>query len=325
MERAQTLTEAIRTFSPEPIQFGVNSRNEAFYVHRPDDPPAEFRVQLHTAPRNSAKTYLAGHRGTGKSTELNRLAADQATRKHYEIVHFSVDDVLELTDVDHVDLLVALVARTYTELSTAEESLSLSEGTVEALEAWRERVVEQLEERSTGAGAGLAAASGVGLPSFFARITGRLRYEHTTREVTRRVIEPRIGEFLGHVEDFFLDVQRGLDEQGKRLLVQMQRLLQKACTEAVARDLPSLDLDVVRAAAADLRAELERQLTREDYEILEAVHRSHEASADEATRSLLHSLHLVEYRNTDRWCDVNPLLEWTLERRRARMATEREP
>ncbi len=39
-----------------------------------------------------------------------------------------------------------------------------------------------------------------------------------------------------------------------------------------------------------------------------------QASTEPATLALLHSLHLMEYRNSVRWCDVNPLLASTLSR-----------
>jgi hypothetical protein len=427
MQRATTLAEAIHRFSPQPIRFGVDSTNQSFYVERHDDPLGDLRVQLLSSPMAAEKTLLAGHRGTGKSTELNRLAADEEVRRRYEVVSFSVKDALELSDVDHVDLLFTMVRLTYEALSSAEAPLALAPKTVAALEGWRSRVVEKMESVDKGVSAELGAGGEVnGLLGFFGRFGTRLRYERSTREVARQVIQPRIGEFLGHVNDFFLDVQLALKEHsGKQLLVlvedldklfdvrkaetlfhdtgpyladppvrivytvpialhyskkfaqiagrfgesvlvpnvrlvsnddgqrrweagrhtmrmfvehrmdpglidepalevavelggglfqQMQRLLQKACTKAVGRTMPRLTTTEIYDAAADLRAELERGLTRTDIGILHEVHTTRQASSDEATLTLLHFLHLVEYRNHERWCDVNPLLLPTLER-----------
>lgn len=427
MQKATTLVEAIHRFSPQPIKFGVDSTNQSFYVERHDDPLGDLRVQLLSSPMAAEKTLLAGHRGTGKSTELNRLAADEEIRRHYEIVSFSVKNALELSDVNHVDLLFTMVRLTYEALASAEAPLTLKVETIAALEGWRSRVVEKLESVDKGVSAELGAGGEAkGLLAFFGKFGTRLRYERSTREVTRQVIQPRIGEFLGHVTDFFLDVQLALKEQsGKQLLLlvedldklpdvheaealfhdtgpyladppvrivytvpialhyskkfaqiagrfgesvlvpnvrlvsnddgrrrweqghrtmgafvehrmevslvdedalelavelggglfqQMQRLLQKACTKAVGRKMARLTKTEISDAAADLRAELERGLTRADIGILHEVHASRQASSDEATLALLHFLHLVEYRNHERWCDVNPLLLPTLER-----------
>lgn len=426
MRRATTLVEAIHRFSPQPIKFGVDSTNESFYVERHDDPLGDLRVQLLSSPMAAEKTLLAGHRGTGKSTELNRLAADEEIRRRYEVVSFSVKDALELSDVDHVDLLFTMVRVAYERLSSSEAPLALQPTTVAALEGWRSRVVERMDEEVKGASAELGAGGEAkGLLGFFGKFGTRLRYERTTREVARQVIKPRIGEFLGHVKDFFLDVQLALQGQGKQLLLliedldklpdvgkaealfhdtgpyladppvrivytvpialhyskkfaqiagrfgesvfvpsvrlvsnddgqrrwdeghrtmrafvehrmelslidqealglaielggglfqQMQRLLQKACTKAVGRKMAQLTQTEVREAAADLRAELERGLKREDIGILHEVHATRQASSEEPTLELLHFLHLLEYRNHERWCDVNPLLLPTLER-----------
>jgi hypothetical protein len=78
-----------------------------------------------------------------------------------------------------------------------------------------------------------------------------------------------------------------------------------------AERLASIDIE---ESAAELRAELERPLTREHISILHEVHATKQASAEGATLDLLHHLRLMEYRNGERWCDVNPLLLPTLRR-----------
>ena len=100
---------------------------------------------------------------------------------------------------------------------------------------------------------------------------------------------------------------------------QLQRLMEDACVTAITRGAPVVTRPDVREAAAALRNQLERSLTDEDHEILAAVDRRKQASSDDATLALLHGLHLVEYRNLERWCDVNPLLEQTLRERERRV------
>jgi len=432
MKPATNLVEAIHRFTPEPIEFGVGSTNEALYVHRPDDPLRKLRVNLLSSPGGTVKTLLAGHRGTGKSTELNRLAAEPEIQARFAVVRFSVRKSLEITDLDHVDLLFTMVARTFDALSSDGVMLGLREQTVRALEGWRSQVVERMEEVAKGTSGELSAGS-EGLLGFFGKFEGRLRFERTTREVTRQVIQPRIGEFLGHVRDFFIDVQVALDVQnGKRLLVliedldklpdvdkaealfsskgpyladpparvvytvpialhyknsfaqivgqfgestlvpnvrlvsqddgrqryqqgidtmrsfvehrmalslieedalresielsgglfqQLRRLIYAACHTAVARKAERLSQADVQEAASDLRAELERPLTREHISILHEVHATKQASAEGAALELLHNLRLMEYRNGERWCDVNPLLLPTLKRWKPEAAT----
>ncbi len=83
---------------------------------------------------------------------------------------------------------------------------------------------------------------------------------------------------------------------------------------ALTRKREQVTLGDVEEAVAELQNELERTLTSADYRILDEVDRFRQASSDDATLELLHSLHLVEYFNRELWCDVNPLLKPTLDR-----------
>src|SRR5207253_4350589 len=55
---------------------------------------------------------LAGHKGSGKSTELLKLQQklDTLTPKHFT-VYFSVDEDLDRSDIDFPDLLLAIVGQ----------------------------------------------------------------------------------------------------------------------------------------------------------------------------------------------------------------------
>ncbi|HIK12974.1 MAG TPA: AAA family ATPase [Oscillatoriaceae cyanobacterium M33_DOE_052] len=55
-------------------------------------------------------TLFTGHIGCGKSTELLRLKSELETKK-FHVVYFESNDDLELTDVDTVDVLLAVARR----------------------------------------------------------------------------------------------------------------------------------------------------------------------------------------------------------------------
>ncbi|MCP4655174.1 MAG: hypothetical protein GY856_07115, partial [bacterium] len=221
--KAQDLAGGLRNFHPAPIRFGPGG-TEDFYVRRRDDPLDLLRAQL-LHGQASEKTLLAGHRGSGKSTELNRLCADSEIRKRFAVVKFSVKDVLDLTDLSHIDLLFTAVALSYDELCTGPEALELSAQTMAELDRWRKLVAGGLVEEKTrthdeAAGAEVTAGAKLSLllGSFFAGITGRLRVEQTTRQVTREMVEPRLSEFLKTLDRFFQDVDLALGSRDRRLL-----------------------------------------------------------------------------------------------------------
>jgi hypothetical protein len=418
--KATDLAGGMESFSPAPLEFGPDGNSE-FYVQRPDDPLSLLRTRL-LQGKTVQKFLLAGHRGSGKSTELNRLSADAEIQERYAVVKFSVKDVLDLADLSHIDLLFVAVSLTYDRL-VSEMELELSPRAVDQLDFWRRAVEEKIYSHQEDAGGEVKAGAKLNLLSaFFASFSGRLRVEQSTRRVTREVVEQRLSEFLDTLSKFFRDVEIALKRRDKRLLLiiedldkipditkaldlfhnkgiylkrppchivytvpiaihyskkfpkvagtfgqslflpnvalyergskteyspgremmrsfvlqrldeglievdalreavemsggvfqQFQRLMEDACTRALTRNLPMITVEEVRSAAAELRNELERSLASHDYPVLDQVSKTLQAPSDDTTQELLHSLHLIEYRNLERWCNVNPLLVPTL-------------
>lgn len=419
MPKAMDLVSGMETFSPSPIQFGPGDSRE-FYVERDDEPLADLRTQL-LAKKSSEKILLAGHRGSGKSTELNRLAADPEIQKRFRIVKFSAKDHLNLADFSYLDLLFILVSVTFEELTQGDEALEVSDYALEKLAKWRSTFEEVVATQGESGEANAATGAKIGfLRAFFADFNLRLRLEDSTRKTTREVIEKRLSDFLQTLETFFLDLDTVLSSRNQQLLViiedldkipdvdiaidlfqkkglyltrppcwiiytvpislyyfreinaisgifgpgvmlpniplrtfedrektysrghelmhsfilqrldeslikkdaleeaiqasggifqQAQRLMERACLRGVSRKLQVLGVEEIRSAASDLRNDLERTLASADYPILIEVARTLHAPSDDTVRDLLHSLHLVEYKNQQRWCDINPLLE----------------
>jgi len=420
--QATNLADALRAFSPLPLDFGTEEN--PYYVKRGHEPLHEIRTWL-LKQQEPAKFLLAGHRGSGKSTELNRLAAQPAIQERFAVVKYSVQKLLDLVDLDYVDLLFISAAITFDQLVTAGPApIALQAEIVDQLDRWRRTVVEKMTDAAEGAEVGVEGGAKLNiLGTFFAGFQSRLRLEHTTRKITRETIEPRVSDFLKTLELFYKEVDAALADRGQRLLLivedldkipdiekahalfrekgsylaqppcsilytvpialhydsefqgvirtfghsvflpnvplvqrngepyppgeglmrrfveqriasdliepdalaaavaasggvfqQIQRLMEKACLRALGSEERAISKDDVDHAARDLRFELERALASEHYAILDEVERTAEAPADAEVLRLLHSLHLIEYRNDDRWCQINPLLTTTLKR-----------
>ncbi|MFN3929527.1 MAG: hypothetical protein ACK4OK_07835 [Thermoflexus sp.] len=104
--RARTLKEALNLFDPRVPLSG--RALAAYYVERSDVPTQELKAYLE-AMDEPVKILFSGHRGSGKSTELNRLAG--LLKGRFFIVHFSVLEILNLTDLTYVDLILAIALR----------------------------------------------------------------------------------------------------------------------------------------------------------------------------------------------------------------------
>lgn len=104
--KAQTLSEVIRVFDPrEPLR---GPELAEFYVNRPGNPRDRMRTSLqelalHDQP---VKLLFTGHSGSGKSTELNKLAEE--IKSQFFIVPFAAHRSLNIADLTYVDLLLGM-------------------------------------------------------------------------------------------------------------------------------------------------------------------------------------------------------------------------
>lgn len=108
---ASNLDEAYLAFDPlKPLS---GEQLQLYYVGREPNPIDRIRAILLGSPDTPDKILFTGHRGCGKSTELNRLLDDPKIRQTFLVVPFSLADILDPLDLGYVDLLIAIEAGLY--------------------------------------------------------------------------------------------------------------------------------------------------------------------------------------------------------------------
>lgn len=115
------------------------------------------------------KLLLSGHTGCGKSTFLNLLAAVPEVSGQFYLVKYSVKDLLDLNDVDHVDLLLSIAAQTITSMD--ESKLKAIQPLLEKAEKLAGQIqgiieVELKKLEATTGGLGGETKAGVGFSIF---------------------------------------------------------------------------------------------------------------------------------------------------------------
>ena len=82
------------------------------------------------------------------------------------------------------------------------------------LDAWSEKIVEQVKEKQGGLefGAGFWA---------IVNLAGKVKTQATTREVTRGVMKPRLSDLIDAINRIIIDAEK---ELGKNILVIMDDL-----------------------------------------------------------------------------------------------------
>lgn len=184
--RATTLEEAWSRFDPaQPLPVG-----SPFYIERADNPIGRLQRALLLARGALPKYFFAGHRGSGKSTELNRLVADDAIRQRYWPVKFSVRDECDFNDLTHIEVLLAMGAQIFIQYHAA--GGRMKGDLLDELEGWKGRVVTRLNEK----GATFESGAGVDVGKFLLSALLKVKTEHVTRELVRQEIAPRISELI---------------------------------------------------------------------------------------------------------------------------------
>jgi hypothetical protein len=104
--KAAYLGQVIEYFDP---MLSLDARHSDWYVERPDSPHLEMKALLMNTTAD-CKTLFSGHQGSGKTSTLNRMAADPEIKQKFCIVQFSIKDQLNIADLAYTDLLVAMGA-----------------------------------------------------------------------------------------------------------------------------------------------------------------------------------------------------------------------
>jgi len=179
------------------------------------------------SPDNN-KIIFTGHRGSGKSTLLAQFC--QNTQNRYFVVFFSISDVIEMSDVNHVTILFAMAVKL---MEAAEERhIRIGSKTKEAFYQWFSKhtrtegsSVDSSIELETSGGAGLNAL----FVKFFAKLKATLKANSVIREEITTEYSRRISDLVDRINDIASAIEAGC---GQEIMV-------------VIDDLDKLDLEIV--------------------------------------------------------------------------------
>ena len=174
--KAAYLGQVIEYFDP---MLSLDARHSAWYVERPDSPHLEMKAVLLNTTADT-KTLFSGHQGSGKTSTLNKLAADLDIRQKFFIVQFSIKDELNIADLTYTDLLVAMGGRLY---GAANEAMRLNGKLKKDLDEWS-REVSRVWSKTDQAEAKVEA----GIGAFFLKATGLLRTGFEDKQEFRQKI-----------------------------------------------------------------------------------------------------------------------------------------
>jgi len=128
--KAQTLEQAFNLFDPEhPLRTEQELNN--YFIKRENSPLEELKIFLKTT-NTMPKLLFTGHRGSGKSTELAKLAS--LLKNGFFIVNYSVKKAINLFDVKYVDVILSLATELFK--SATESKIKINKKLVSDIFDW---------------------------------------------------------------------------------------------------------------------------------------------------------------------------------------------
>jgi nucleoside-triphosphatase THEP1 len=189
-----------------------------FGIEYQEDTIIELEQLVEDSPIQDSKIIFTGHRGCGKST----LLADFSRRmqENYFVVLFSIADMIEMSDVNHINILFAIALQLMDEADR--QNVPVPKSTKEAIEQWFARKTHiQTNQLSTETSAGF---------NLFKILAGKLKVDATIREEIKQEFIRKTSELVEQINIIASTIKSA---SGKNPLV-------------IIDDLDKLDLGLVR-------------------------------------------------------------------------------
>ena len=204
MKYAEKISEMMNAFSPEPLQ---NHQMDEFYCgdtmeYRTSDKyvsPIEDIFDACQMPSSQNAFLLLGHKGCGKSTELNKMSS-RLYEQGYRVKTIYCSKDLDLFNLMYTDLFI-LMGEALVSIAEEIQCPVREEILLEMDNFWSERteITASQELSATSIEAGFAGKTPnilSGLIEAFARIKADLKYNEETRKEYRKKISVRSSEWI---------------------------------------------------------------------------------------------------------------------------------
>ncbi|MGK7931128.1 MAG: P-loop NTPase fold protein [Microcystaceae cyanobacterium] len=203
---------------------------DRFGVKYAEDVIESLSQLVEDCSNNNDKIIFTGHRGSGKSTLLGQFALKM--RDQYFVTFFSIADLIELSDVNHINILFATAVKL---METAEEQdVTINDKVKKAFYQWFSQHT-QVESSQIAVDSELEVSGKAGVDAwwvtFFTKLKNTLKVNAFIRNEIKTTFTPRISELVDSVNSIAVTIQAAT---GKEVLV-------------IIDDLDKLSLDLVES------------------------------------------------------------------------------
>lgn len=224
---ATTVTAAFNAVNPNQALLAGDLRYVDFTEWRSPKPIAERLAReiertAQAEPTEHVKILFTGHKGSGKSTELRRLA-DRLGDRGFFVVFFDAATEIDMSGVSYADVLLSTMYQLVSAINDSDIAGSLNAAAVDSLLLHLSTITvnraRSLEIENTAEAGGEVSTGIPGLFKVLARLNTRLRGGASEKSTLRTVIDGDIGLFLEKLNDLVQDLQIRLRQDGSKGLV----------------------------------------------------------------------------------------------------------
>ncbi|MEW6388114.1 MAG: P-loop NTPase fold protein [Thermodesulfobacteriota bacterium] len=195
--KAKNLRDALNILEPEKsLQTAEELRD--YFVERPFSPIEELVILLNETA-DPHKILFTGHRGSGKSTELFKLATE--VHEKFFTINYSIMSKLNLYDLKYVDVLFSLGLELVGE--AINQKLPIKESVLNHFLNFTKEITKEVE-----VGVYKKAEVGGRLNFIVAKLSGKLSTEDRTRTIIREKISPRLSDLIENISFISKEMER---------------------------------------------------------------------------------------------------------------------
>ncbi|MDY6806079.1 MAG: AAA family ATPase [Cyanobacteriota bacterium] len=211
----ESFREAYRNLQLLPLLSDENL--EKFEVEYGKRTIEELEQRVEDSPSGNTKIIFAGHRGCGKSTLLAKFSRQLESR--FFVVFFSISDTIEMSDVNHINILFAIGVQMMLEAEKRE--IKINKATRKSFSQWfAKKTRTEINQVNAEVSGGF---------DLFKIIAGKLKIDSAVREEIKQEFLRNTSELIDRINEIAETIKKATN---KEMLV-------------VIDDLDKLDLSVV--------------------------------------------------------------------------------
>jgi len=185
-----------------PLKSTAGGLPNPFYINRPGNVINELTDGLLAPFHRPPKFFFSGHRGCGKSTELQHLMENSAIKKKYWPINFSIREETDIIDIDFRDVLLAIGSKLFREFRR--KGGEIPDHLMRELNTWKGRVEKQISTVTEGRISSIEL--GASIDAFFANAGLKMKLEPATRVELRQVIQNDITGLIAIINNIVLAI-----------------------------------------------------------------------------------------------------------------------